>query len=206
MKLTLKFSIALIFIPMFSFASIDDYSWSLNKNSYLVEEQGETILMMADVTQYESKVSFIKELDFDEGVIEFELMSSEINSKMHNYPGLVFNVKDKLHWEVLYLRYRMDSMEGIQYLNSSNGKTNFQNFKGDDYFQYTPVMQHHGKWRKIKIVLTNDILEVYLDGNTTAEFITKRIKSDITSGSIGFYAYKSSNVTKYRNLVITPKN
>ena len=66
-------------------------------------------------------------------------------------------------------------------------------------------MKKHGKWRKVKIELTNEELKVYLDGKHTAEFVTKRIGSDIESGSLGFYAYKSSNVTKYRNLVITPK-
>jgi len=124
--------------------------------------------------------AWLDDADFSTGTIEFDIAFSDTRG----FQGVRWNVQDHRNFEEFYLRSHLSGMpDANQYNPVIAAVSSWQLYHGPGYSAPTV---YSNSWIHVRIVVSKDIGEVYIDADTTA--FTFRMKGGWQGGGLGVYA------------------
>jgi hypothetical protein len=137
----------------------------------------------------------LKEVDFSEGVIEFDLATEQPSG----FVGVNFRADEKGNSEQFYVRFHQSGRpDSTQYLAKMNGLASWQLHAGPN--DAAAVELGTGQWIPIRIVIEKDKADVFVRDMNTPLLHIPELRSDNTSGKVTFYAFDAVRVRRLRLL------
>jgi len=134
--------------------------------------------------------AWLEDVNFSTGTIEFDIAFSDTRG----FQGVRWNVQDRRNYEEFYLRSHLSGKpDANQYTPVVSAVSAWQLFHGPGYSAPTV---YSDTWMHVRIVVAEEIGEVYIDADTSA--FTFRLKGGWDSGGMGVYA-SNLNVAYFAN-------
>ena len=171
----------------------------LNVNTKLVKYGVRSALQLveSDVTSEEHSIAILQDSDFDNGVIETEIVGSpraNAPEGMRGFVGIAFRVQPHAsQFECFYLRPtngRADDQLRRNHATQYISHPDFPWYKLREenpgvYESYTDLVP--GEWTRIKIVVTGVRAQLYVNGAEQPCLIVNDLKLGKTKGQIGLW-------------------
>lgn len=139
-------------------------------------------------------VAHLKDVDFENGVIEVDV-AAHGNA---GFAGVVFRYQPGGDHEEIYIRpHRSGLPDALQYTPVVNGSAAWQLYSGPGYTAeaYVPT----NRWVHLKIVVSGEKAEVFLNGAAEPDLIVADLKNGISKGSIGLWGrFGAANFANFR--------
>ncbi|MCF3641258.1 hypothetical protein LXM94_14875 [Rhizobium sp. TRM95111] len=152
-------------------------------------------------------------LDFGNGVIEVEVASELVENApayARGFIGLTFRIDRDGRFESIYLRPTNSTANDQIRRNHSIQYVAYPDHRFDRLRQESPEKYESyaeldlGRWIQMKIVVSGDRAELYLDDNPRAALIVSDLKLGAEQqGGVGVWL-ESGTVAYFRNLKVTP--
>ncbi len=151
--------------------------WEMNANEARVEDYlGRQSLTLRGGT------AWIKDSDFTDGVIEFDIAFSGERGFM----GGIWRMQDRRNYEEFYMRpHQSGKPDANQYTPVINGVSGWQLYHGAGYG--APVAYSFDQWMHVKIVVSGGQGEVYIDSEEPV-LVMHALKRAIEPGKVGVSA------------------
>lgn len=166
--------------------------WVFNAKNAVVENfQGQQSLRL------ESGIAYLKDLDFQNGIIEFDIYLQEIRS----FSGVIFRVENEENYEELYLRSHLSGKpDAMQYTPVDNGNSAWQLYHDqgspastdlNDWTMEqlggfnTPYVFPFEQWLHVKLLVAGTEAELYLNHEKEPILHINELKRGKVTGSIG---------------------
>jgi hypothetical protein len=173
----------------------DSGRWDIQANEkQVVDHLGQKSLFL------KGGVAILKDLQFTNGVIEFEIAFSA----GRNFTGVRWRWEDENNFEEFYFRpHQSGNPDANQYNPVFNGVTAWQLLYGERYS--VPIKYDFDKWMPIKIVVSGENAEVYIKDMTTPALFINELLRETKAGKVGV---SSSNAAAayFANFKVTPMN
>lgn len=183
MNLTSLFlSLPIILIAVSAFAQtpvpFDDQHWDVDGEKHeWVQYQGQDALMVQNAS------ATLKGVDFQDGILEWDMAFAE----RRGFTGINFRIIDKLNSENFYLRpHQSGQPDANQYTPKDNGLSSWQLFTGEGYA--STIAYKFDQWFHVKMVITGQQAEVYIDNATTPSLAIPWLHHTATAGKLQLYA------------------
>jgi len=152
--------------------------WDIEAEEYeLVEFNGQETLLL------KGGVAFLKDVDFLNGTIEFDIAIPD----QRGFMGAVWRLQDRQNYEEFYIRpHQSGNPDANQYTPVFNGLASWQLYHGEGYGR--PVNYIYEQWMHVKIVVNDQSGEVYIMDMETPALIIHEMKRKLQSGKIGVEA------------------
>ncbi|WP_281557587.1 hypothetical protein [Thalassomonas sp. RHCl1] len=152
---------------------LDNQHWQFSKDqARFVDYQGRPSIKVSD----RARVKLIGE-NFHNGVIEFDI---RIRNK-RGFPGIHFRESEKGNSEVFYLRPNASGTSSAnQYTPSFNDIFAWQLYTGARYG--AAVSYHYDNWNRVKLVVSGEKMDVYINSEKPVLHIEKLAHGDIAGG------------------------
>jgi hypothetical protein len=152
-------------------------------------------------------------LDFGDGVIEVEVASELVTNApayARGFIGLTFRVDKEGRFESIYLRPTNSVADDQVRRNHSVQYVAYPDYRFDRLRRESPEKYESyaeldlGRWIAMKIVVSGQKAELYLDGKTQPALIVNDLKFGTGQrGGVGVWL-ESGTVAYFRNLRVTP--
>lgn len=152
--------------------------WDIEAEEYeLTEFNGNEALLL------KGGVAFLRETDFLNGIIEFDIAIPP----QRGFMGAVWRLQDRQNYEEFYIRpHQSGNPDANQYTPVFNGLASWQLYYGDGYGQ--PVDYIFNEWMHVKIVISGQSGEVYIMNMEEPALVIYDMKRNLQSGKIGVEA------------------
>ncbi len=152
--------------------------WDIEAEEYeLTEFKGQETLVL------KGGIAYLKEVDFLNGIIEFDLSIS----RQRGFMGAVWRLQDRQNYEEFYIRpHQSGNPDANQYTPVFNGLASWQLYYGEGYGQ--PVNYVFDDWMHVKIVISGQSGEVYIMNMEEPALIIYDMKRNLQSGNVGVEA------------------
>jgi hypothetical protein len=144
----------------------------------------------------------LKDRDFSEGVIEFDLAAE----KASGFVGVNFRADEEGNSEQFYVRFHQSGHpDATQYLAKMNNLASWQLHAGPN--DATAVVLGTGQWIPIRIVVENDTADVFVRDMKTPLLHIPELRGDKDSGTVTFYAFDRPKMivgAYFSNLEVRP--
>ncbi len=143
-------------------------------------------------------IAYLKDLDFTDGIIEFDVAFS----KKRGFHGGVFRLQDNTNFEEFYLRaHQSGNPDALQYTPVFNGMSAWQLYHGPGFggavnFQFD-------KWMHIKLIVSGNNAELYIDNQDQPVLYMHDLKRELKPGKVGIKTNRFSP-GHYANFSVTP--
>jgi hypothetical protein len=127
-------------------------------------------------------LTWLRDVDFTDGTLEFDVsLTGE-----RGFLGAVWRLQDKENFEQFYIRpHQSGNPDANQYTPVFNGLAGWQLYHGEGYA--ATVKYDPGAWIHVKIVVSGEQAEVYIDSTEPVLFIPE-LKRENKPGRIGLSA------------------
>lgn len=128
-------------------------------------------------------ITWLDHIDFTDGTIEFQLnLSGE-----RGFVGGIWRLQDRGNYEEFYVRpHQSGNPDANQYTPVFNGLAGWQLFHGPGYG--APVKYPIGKWFPVKIVVSGNQAEIYVEDMSKPALFVPRLHHDTKAGKVGISA------------------
>lgn len=167
-------------------------NWEINARGHLFDSfKGNQAI------QLKNGIAWLKEVEFQNGIIEFDVYMEEKRS----FSGILFRLEDRLNYEEIYLRAHLDGKpDAMQYTPVNNGLAAWQlyhdqgraiidgqiGWKVEHKGGYNALFHYpYGRWFHLKLIVSGTRADLYLDNQTTPILQIRELKRGLTKGSIG---------------------
>jgi len=152
--------------------------WDIEAEEYeLTEYNGQETLVL------KGGIAFLKEMDFLNGIIEFDISIP----RERGFMGAVWRLQDRKNYEEFYIRpHQSGNPDANQYTPVFNGLASWQLYYGEGYGQ--PVNYVFKEWMHVRIVLSGQSGEVYIMNMEEPALIINSMKRKLQGGKIGVEA------------------
>ena len=172
------FFIFLLFVSLYAVAEEDFIDFESDRwehvSSKVVQYLGRNCLM---------GYAFIKDLEFENGIIEFDISVSRDRS----YPGVFFRMQENGDCEHLYIRPHRTKFynDAIQYTPSINNITGWQLYNGLGYTAGIEIP--FDEWIHIRLEVLGKRARIYIDNNKNPALEINDLKNGLSKGTIALY-------------------
>ena len=139
-------------------------------------------------------VAHLKDVDFENGVIEVDV-AAHGNA---GFAGVVFRYQPGGDHEEIYIRpHKSGPPDVLQHTPVVHGSAAWQLYSGPGYTAeaYVPT----NRWVHLKIVVSGEKAEVFLNGAPEPDLIVTDLKNGISKGSIGLWGrFGAANFANFR--------
>jgi len=143
-------------------------------------------------------IAYLKDVDFTDGIIEFDVAFSE----KRGFHGGVFRMLDNVNFEEFYLRsHQSGNPDALQYSPVFNGMSAWQLYHGDGYSGVANFS--FDKWMHIKLIVSGNSAELYIDNNDRPVLLMSDLKREPKPGKVGIKTPRFSP-GHYANFSVTP--
>ncbi len=174
---------------------------AVNRSISLYGDQGDAIEMNAENS---SGIGIIEDLEFEEGIIEIELLGE--NNPGKSFLGIAFNIVNEETYEAVYFRpfnfvakEKLNKEHMVQYI--SHPEFTWRKLREEQPGEFENEIKtppNPDDWFKAIIHIKENIVEVYVDHLSEPVLIVDRLSS-IKSKKIGIWAGFGSS-GRFRNL------
>ena len=155
-------------------------------------------------------LAWLKDVEFSNGILEFDVRGE--NVKQHSFVGIAFHGKDDSTFDAIYLRpfqFKADSEtlrnRAIQYISLPDFTWQVLRQKSPGKYEHSiEPAPDPNSWVRIKIVVLNSVVSVYINGSEQPNLIVEKA-TQRKSGLVGFYVADTSG-GDFANLIITKTN
>lgn len=149
--------------------------WNIMAQEHSLETyKGQECLLM------KGGIAYLDDVDFLNGMLEFDLAIPNARGFM----GGVWRLQNEKNYEEFYLRsHQSGNPDACQYTPVFNGVAGWQLYYGEGYG--APVRHRFDEWMHIRIVVSGDKGEVFIDDMELPAVLISDMKRDIASGKIG---------------------
>lgn len=199
-----------LFFPIFAVAEVipfDDERWQIyGEDSAVKLYEGKKVLFVSEGG------ASLNDIDFQDGIIEVDILFPDDS---RGFSGVTWRMQDDDSYEHFYIRPHLNNKDdSTQYTPVFRGDTGWQLYTGSHYG--VPAIIKYKQWMHLKIVVSGDQAEVYLDSEEPLFFIND-LKTNFKLGAIGvsttfaptYYAnfsYEKINQPSLKGRVSTPEN
>ena len=149
----------------------------------------------------------LQDFEFFTGILEYDIYVTE----RRGFPGIRFRIQDEGNWEEFYIRpHQSGNPDANQYTPVFNGLAAWQLYFGPRFS--TAYAYQFDAWNHVKLVVTENELEVYINDMDTPMLTVDELKHAKKPGAIELYAGGPSGfrmadlkVTKMANPTIKGK-
>lgn len=167
--------------------------WEINAAESRVEEH-----LGRQSLRLKGGVAWVKDSAFTDGVIEYDIATSG----ERGFLGVVWRLQDEANYEEFYIRpHQSGNPDANQYTPAFNGLTSWQLYYGEGYG--APVKYIANQWMHVKIVVSGQQAEVYLNDMEKPLLFAHELKRARQAGKVGFSA-GNFGPGHFSNLRITP--
>lgn len=176
-----------------------------NRDITLIHEKGFAGIQLNPA--YGEGVAWIKGLDFENGIIEFDVRGK--NEKQRSFVGIAFHSNNDTTFDAIYLRpfQFLEKNEelrkrGIQYISlpAFTWRKLRENSPGKYESELNTTADPDG-WVHLKVVIVGTTVSAYINRAQKPSLVVEKITGQM-SGRIGFYVADVSG-GDFANLVIT---
>lgn len=163
--------------------------WRIEARESAVERyEGREALML------DGGLAWLDEVDFRDGVIEFDLAATDALG----FYGVVFRAVDNHNYEHFYLRpFQSGRSDATQYSPVYNGVSGWQIYAGDRHALAVPIATD--RWVHVRMVVRERRLEVSVDGRT---LVFPKLERTTTAGAVALTS--SGAPARFANVVVMP--
>ena len=151
-------------------------------------------LRAAELSEYMGRTviagsAYIKELEFQNGVIEFDVIANGRTS----YPGVMFRMTTERDYERIYIRPHRASLypDAVQYAPAFNGISGWQLYNGDGYTADLDLPLD--EWVHVKLDVSGTQARMFVGDMVEPALEIRDLKHGLVSGSIGLSGSNRSN-------------
>jgi hypothetical protein len=152
----------------------DSGRWTIQATEHRIEEHlgRESLFLKGGFAR-------LDDVAFRDGIIEFDIAFSNDPG----FPGVFWRLQDDGNFEEFYLRpHQSSNPDANQYTPVFNGVTGWQLYYGDGYA--APVTYRFDGWMHVKIVVSGDRAEAYVDSEEPVVVIDD-LKRNALAGAVG---------------------
>lgn len=179
-----------------------------NRETTAINEQGHMGVRLSK--NLGEGVAWVNGVDFSNGTIEFDVRGED--TKQRSFVGFAFHGVDNTTFDAIYLRpfqFREQNpilkSHSLQYISLPNFTWQVLREKFPNKFESgIDPSPDPNSWVHVKIVIQNDIVSTYINGNATPSMVITKVTA-VRSGKIGFYVADVSG-GDFANLSITKAN
>ena len=155
--------------------------WHVEAVQSRVEQHlGRTSLYLRDGT------AWVKDAEFTDGVVEFDIAFTDERGFM----GLLWRLQDADNYEEFYVRpHQSGNPDASQYTPAFDGLTSWQLYHGPGYG--AQVEYRYDEWNKVRVVVSGDQAEVYVNDMRRAALFVPEQKRAILAGRVGLNAFSA---------------
>jgi hypothetical protein len=133
-------------------------------------------------------LAVVKDAKFTNGIIEYDIAVSQ----GRGFYSVLWHLQDPINYEEFYIRtHQSGNPDANQYTPVFNGSPGWQLYYGDGYG--APFKYSFDKWMHVKVIVSGDNAEVYIEDMDTPLLFINDLKHDAKSGKVGI---KSGGVGK----------
>jgi len=148
----------------------------------------------------QSGFAVVKDSQFTDGVIEFDIAVSEERGFM----GAFWRMQDSGNYEEFYIRpHQSGQPDANQYEPVFNGNAAWQLYYGEGYG--AAVKYDFNQWIHIKVMVSGKNAEVYIKDMETPVLFVNELKREIKAGKVGLYVSNFAPA-HYSNFSFTAMN
>lgn len=175
----LLFTLTQISIAQDDIIPFDSDRWEL-VNAEIVEHLGRTAL---------SGTAMLKDAEFENGVIEFDLAVTGERS----YPGVVFRLFDENNSEHFYVRPHRAGLypDALQYTPVVNKVSSWQLYNGEG-FTAASAKFPTDRWFHVKIEVGGTQARVFIDGSSEPGLVIRHLQHGAKKGGLGLSGPKNN--------------
>ncbi len=155
----------------------DSARWEIQaKESKVIDYLGRKSLYL------QSGFAVLKDSQFTDGVIEFDIAVSEERGFM----GTFWRMQDSENYEEFYIRpHQSGQPDANQYEPVFNGNAAWQLYYGEGYG--AAVKYDFNQWIHIKVMVSGKNAEVFIKDMETPVLFVNELKREIKPGKVGLY-------------------
>jgi hypothetical protein len=152
----------------------DSERWTIEATEHRVEDHlGRPSLFL------KGGVARLDDVEFIDGIIEFDIAFTP----ERGFPGMFWRLQDDRNFEELYFRpHQNGNPDANQYTPIFNGLPGWQLYHGEGYG--VPIEYRFGEWMHVKLVVSQERAEAYLDSDEPF-LVIDDLKRDPIAGKIG---------------------
>jgi hypothetical protein len=167
-----------LFVPVNAYSQVvpfDSDRWEIRaQESRVTDHLGRKSLFL------KGGIAAVKDSQFTDGVIEFDIAFSEERGFM----GAVWRLQDLENYEEFYLRpHQSGNPDANQYQPVFNGLAAWQLYYGEDYA--APVRYDFNQWIHVKIVVADKNAEIYIKDMENPVLFVSELKRETKAGRVG---------------------
>lgn len=165
-----------------------------NRTISLLNEEGHPGISLSK--DFGEGIAWLKGIEFSNGTIEFEVRGE--NVKQHSFVGIAFHATNDSTFDAVYLRpfqFLEDEplrSRAIQYISLPGYP--WQTLREKAFGKYEHSIDpapDPDSWVKMRIVIKDDDITVYINGNTVPSLTVQKV-TQVKSGALGFYVADTS--------------
>lgn len=125
-------------------------------------------------------LAVVKDAEFTDGIIEYDFAVSQ----ERGFSGVFWHLQDPKNYEEFYIRnHQSGNPDANQYTPVFNGSPAWQLYYGDGHG--APFKYSFDKWMHVKVIVSGDNAEVYIEDMDTPLLFINDLKHDAKSGKVG---------------------
>jgi hypothetical protein len=129
-------------------------------------------------------IAWVEDSEFTDGVIEFDIAFTDERGFM----GVMWRMQDAGNYEEFYIRpHQSGNPDANQYTPAFDGLTSWQLYHGAGYG--APVEYRYDEWNTVRVVVSGDQAEVYINDMTRPALFIPDQKRDLAAGKVGLNAF-----------------
>jgi hypothetical protein len=169
----------------------DASAWAISATEWRVEPyHGRTALLLRE------GAAWLKGSRFQNGTIEFDIAFSEVTG----FPGIAFRAATHDDYELFYLRENLSGQpHATQYTPVLHGLYAWQIYAGPSW--EATARWTYDRWMHVKLVVSGARAELYVDGDSPVQVIT-RLRGPDGAGEVGIIAAPGG--ARFANVVVRP--
>ncbi|MCJ7487102.1 MAG: SMP-30/gluconolactonase/LRE family protein [Candidatus Aminicenantes bacterium] len=171
------------------FIPFDAGHWNLG-NARVVEQAGR---------QAVAGLAVLKEVEFEDGVIEFDVWAPDIRlTGGRAYPGVIFRMQTPQQAERLYIRPHRAGLyaDAIQYTPVFNGVAGWQLYSGAGF---TNTLQFpFNDWVPVRLEVAGSRARVFVGKSGAPALVVNDLKHGLSKGAIALYGEGAAFFSNFR--------
>jgi hypothetical protein len=158
--------------------TFDSREWVVEAEEHRLERhRGRDSLFLRD------GLATIADAAFTNGVIDFDVCFPRDRA----FVGATWRALDQESWEWFFLRpHQSGNPDATQYTPVFNGVSGWQLYHGERYT--APLELRFDEWMHVRIVVLDELAEIYLDDLTTPAQLVDGLKREVAAGGVGLSA------------------
>ncbi len=191
-KLLIMIGVSTVCASVFAqeaFIPFDAGHWNLD-NARVSEQAGR---------QAVSGLAVLKDVEFEDGVIEFDVWAPDVRSTGGRaYPGVIFRMQSPQQAERLYIRPHRAGLyaDAIQYTPVFNGVAGWQLYSGGGF---TNTLQFpFNTWVPVRIEVAGRQARVFVGSSGSPALVVHDLKHGLSKGAVALYGEGSAFFSNFR--------